>query len=213
MMMKNEMDKVIQRTYRYGYEDGLWEIATGCMIVVCGLLLLVVDSVPPGAPLASVLAVGFTILVQFFGWLAVGRAVKALKTRITYPRTGYVSYRRPEGTRRRWLIVAGGGGAFGALFGVLLAVHAPALVVISIVEGLFIGASLLYLGYRLGLARFYVLAFLSASIGVVTALSGLDGLIVLAAYFGEMGLVLTASGLFTLRAYLSQTQPPVEERA
>ncbi len=210
-MMENDIDKVVQRTYRYWYEDGLWEIATGCMIVVCGLLLLVVDSVPPGSPLASVLAVGFTILVLTFGWLAVGRTVKALKTRVTYPRTGYVSYHRPEGNRRRWLIVAAGGAAGGALFGALSIVYASALVVISIVEGLIIGASLLYLGYRLGLARFYVMAFLSALIGVVTALSGLDGLIVLAAYFGVMGLVLTASGLFTLRAYLSQTQPPVEE--
>ena len=210
-MMKNDIDKVVQRTYRYGYEDGLWEIATGCMIVLCGLLLFGVDSIPPGWPLVSVLvAVGFTILVPIFGWLAVGRAVKALKNRITYPRTGYVSYRRPEGNRRRWLIVAGGA-VGGALFGVLSIVHAQALVVMSIVEGLIIGASLLYLGYRLGLARFYVLAFLSALIGVVTARSGLDGLIVFAAYFGEMGLVLTASGLFTLRAYLSQSQPPVEE--
>ena len=212
-MMKNDIDKVVQRTYRYGYEDGLWEIATGCMIVVCGLLLFGVDSIPPGWPLVSVLvAVGFTILVPIFGWLAVSRAVKALKNRITYPRTGYVSYRRPEGNRRRWLIGVGGGAALlGGLFGGLSAVYASALVVISIVEGLIFGASLLYLGYRLGLARFYVLAFLSALIGVVTALSGLDGLIVLAAYFGVMGLVLTASGLFTLRAYLSQTQSPVEE--
>jgi hypothetical protein len=211
--MKNDIDKVVQRTYRYGYEDGLWEIATGCMIVVCGLLLFGVDSIPPGLPLASVLAaVGFTILVPIFGWLAVGRAVKAVKERVTYPRTGYVSYRRPEGDRRRWLIgVGGGAGLLGVLFGVLSVVHAAALVVMSIVEGLIIGASLLYLGHRLGLARFYVLAFLSVLIGVVTALSGLDGLIVLAAYFGLMGLVLTASGLFTLRAYLSQSQPLVEE--
>ena len=211
-MMENDIDRVVQRTYRYWYEDGLWEIATGCMIAVCGLLLFGVDSIPPGSPLASVLAVGFTILVLTFGWLAVGRAVKAVKDRVTYLRTGYVSYRRPEGNRRRWLIGVGGGAALlGGLFGVLSIVYAPALVVISIVEGLIIGASFLYMGYRLGLARFYILAFLSALIGVVTALSGLDGLIVLAAYFGEMGLVLTASGLFTLRAYLSQTQPPVEE--
>jgi hypothetical protein len=210
MMMKNDIDKVVQRTYRYGYEDGLWEIAIGCMIVVCGLLLFGVDSIPPGSPLVSVLAVGFTFLVQFFGWLAVGRAVKVVKERVTYPRTGYVSYRRPE-RNRGWIMGAGGGVALGLLFGVLSIVHAPTWPVISIVEGLIFGVSMLYLGYRLGLARFYVLAFLSALIGVVTALSGLDGLIVFAAYFGEMGLVLTASGLFTLRTYLRQSQPLVGE--
>ena len=43
------------------------------------------------------------------------------------------------------------------------------------------------------------------------ALGGFDDALGSAAYFGEMGLVVTASGLFTLRTYLGQTQPPVGE--
>jgi len=79
------------------------------------------------------------------------------------------------------------------------------------VQGLILGAGLLYIGRRLGLTRFYALAFLSALIGVVVALNGFDDALGSAAYFGEMGFILTASGLFTLRVYLGQTQPPVEE--
>ena len=211
-MMKNDIDKVIQRTHRYWYEDGLNEIATGCMFVLCGLFLFMMDSVRPGSPLAPVLAVGLVILVSF-GGLAVGRAVKAVKARVTYPRTGYVSYRRPESNRRRRIIAASLGVGLGVLGIVLSIVGAPTwLVSMAMVEGLILGAGLLYMGHRLGLARFYVLAFLSALIGVVVALGSLlDDALGSAAYFGEMGLVLTASGLFTLRAYLSQTQPPIEE--
>ena len=210
-MMKNDIDKVIQRTHRYWYEDGLNEIATGCMFVSCGLFLLMMHSVPPGSLLAPVLAVSFTILVAF-GGLFVSRAVKAIKNRVTFPRTGYVSYRRPESNRRRRLIVAGLGIALGMLCIVLSKVHALAwLVSMPMVEGLIVGGILLYIGHRLGLARFYVLAFLSALIGVVVSLNRFDDALGSAAYFGEMGLVLTASGLFTLRAYLSQPQPLVEE--
>jgi hypothetical protein len=210
-MMTNDIDKVIQRTHRYWYEDGLNEIATGCMFVLCGLFLFMMYSVPLGSLLAPVLAVGFVILVAF-GGLAISRAVKAVKNRVTYPRTGYVSYRRPESNRRRRLILGGLGIALSMLCIVLSKVHALAwLVSMPMVEGFIVGGIVLYLGYKLGLARFYVLAFLSALVGVIVALNGFDDALGSAAYFGEMGLVLTASGLFTLRTYLSQTQPPVEE--
>lgn len=210
-MMKNDIDKVIQRTHRYWYEDGLNEIAAGCMFVVCGLVLFMMRFVRPGSPLAPVLAVGLVILVSL-GGLAVSRAVRAVKNRITYPRTGYVSYRRPESNRRRRIIAASLGVGLGVLGIVLPIAGAPTwLVSMAMVEGLILGAVLLYIGHRLGLARFYLLAFLSALIGVVVALGGFDDALGSAAYFGEMGFVLTASGLFTLRAYLRQTQSPIKE--
>ncbi len=210
-MMKNNIDKVIQRTHRYWYEDGLNEIAAGCMFVACGLFLLMMRFLRPGSPLACVVAVGLTGLVAF-GGLAVSKAVKAAKNRVTYPRTGYVSYRRPGSSGRPWIIGAGVGIGLAMLGIGLSKVHAPTwLMSMAMVQGLIIGAALLYMGHRLGLARFYVLAFLSALTGAVVALNGFDETLGSAAYFGEMGFVLTASGLFTLRAYLSQTQPPVEE--
>jgi len=210
-MMKNDIDKVIQRTHRYWYEDGLNEIATGCMFVVCGLFLLTMYSVPPGCALAPVLAIGFVILVAF-GGLPVSRAVKAVKNRVTYPRTGYVSYRRPGSSGRPNVVWASVGIGLAVLGIILSKVHAPPwLGSMAMAQGLLMGAILLYLGHRLGLTRFYGLAFLSALIGVVVALNGFDDALGSAAYFGEMGLVVTASGLFTLRTYLSQSQPLVEE--
>ena len=210
-MMKNDIDKVIQRTHRYWYEDGLAEIATGCMFVLCGLFLFIMHSVPPGSPLAPVLAIGFVILVAF-GGLPVSRAVKAVKNRVTYPRTGYVSYRRPGSSGRPHVIWASVGIGLAVLGIILSKVHAPPwLGSMAMAQGLLMGTVLLYLGHRLGLTRFYALAFLSALIGVVVALNGFEDALGSAAYFGEMGLVVTASGLFTLRTYLGQTQPPVEE--
>jgi hypothetical protein len=211
MMMTNDIDKVIQRTHRYWYEDGLAEIATGGMFVSCGLFLVMMRFVRPGSPVACIVAIGFTILVAF-GGLAISRVVKAVKNRVTYPRTGYVSYRRPESNRRRRIIAASLGVGLGVLGIVLSIANAPTwLMSMAMVQGLIIGAALLYIGRRLGLTRFYALAFLSTLIGVVVALNGFDEALGSAAYFAEMGFVLTASGLLTLQAYLSQSQPPMEE--
>jgi hypothetical protein len=210
-MMKNDIDKVIQRTHRYWYEDGLAEIATGCMFILCGLFLLLMRSLRPGSPLACIVAVGFTGLVAF-GGLAISKAVKAVKNRITYPRTGYVSYRRPEGNRRRRIIAASLGVGFAVLGIVLSIADAPTwLMSMPMAQGLLMGAGLLYIGHRLGLARFYVLASLSALVGVLASLGGLGDALGSAAHFGTMGVAQTVSGLFTLRAYLSQPQPPMEE--
>lgn len=210
-MMTNDIDKVIRRTHRYWYEDGLAETATGCMFVLCGLFLLMMRFLRPGSPLACIVAIGFTGLVAF-GGLAVSRVVKTVKERVTYPRTGYVSYRHPGSSGRLYIVGASVGIALAVLGIILSKVHAPTwLGSIAIVQGLILGAGLLYMGYRLGLTRFYALAFLSVLIGVVVSLNGFDDTLGSAAHFGEMGFVLTASGLFTLRAYLSQTQPPVEE--
>jgi hypothetical protein len=211
MMVKNDIDKVIQRTHRYWYEDGLPEIAAGCMFVACGLFLFMMYSVPPGSPLAPILAIGFVILVAF-GGLFVSRAVKAVKNRVTYPRTGYVSYRRPESNRRRRIIAASLGLGIGMLGIILSIAGAPTwLMSMPMVQGLIIGAGLLYIGRRLGLTRFYGLAPLSVLIGVGVALNGFEDALGSAAYFGEMGFVLMASGLRALRTHLSRSQPAEEE--
>jgi len=85
----------------------------------------------------------------------------------------YVSYRRPGGNGRPWIVGAGVGIAL-AVLGVVLSKIAPPptwLAPMPMVQGLIMGAGLLYIGHRLGLTRFYVLAFLSALIGVVVLLS------------------------------------------
>jgi len=211
MMIKNDIDKVIQRTHRYWYEDGLNEIAAGCMFVACGLFLFMMYSVPLGSPLAPILAIGFVVLVAF-GGLFVSRAVKAVKNRVTYPRTGYVSYRRPESNRRRRIIAASLGVGIGMMGIILSIAGAPTwLMSMPMVQGLIIGAGLLYMGRRLGLTRFYGLAPLSALIGMVVALNGFEDALGSAAYFGEMGFVLMASGLHALRTHLSRSQPAEEE--
>jgi hypothetical protein len=71
--------------------------------------------------------------------------------------------------------------------------------------GLLVGSLLAYLGHRTGIARLYVLAVVSAVVGV-TASAGPQGLVWGSAiYFSTMGAVFVASGALALFAYLRAT--------
>lgn len=203
-----DVEQVRKRVYRYWYEDGLAEIATGCLFILIGLVIVAQGLVPAGSPLAAIAGLAFPIVVVG-GILAVRRLVNIAKERITYPRTGYVQYGRP-GPRRRWL-AAVFGGSMGIVVAILFTSGPASLVWLPLFQGLIIGAFWLYLGTRLDLIRFYVLAALSALIGIALALGGLADPTGSAAYFGGMGIVMVAGGGLALRSYLRQTQPAGEE--
>ena len=207
-METQDIDMVVQRTYRYWYEDGLTEIGTGCLFILIGLLFLVESILPVNSPLQGISAFGLPVLV--IGGMWVGRYVlRALKSRLTYPRTGYVAYRR-QSSGRRWsaFLVAGG---IGALVAVLFIATPASLAWIPLLDGVAIAIVLLFLGYKVGLIRFYILAAISALAGAALSLSGIDDTAGTAAYFAGMGVALVASGVFALRTYLAETQPPVED--
>jgi hypothetical protein len=205
--MKSQIDRAMRRPWRYWYEDGLAEMGAGAIFVVLGLCFYA-QTLPLPQPLL--------LLVSMFGpliaMIGVGKladwAVKRLKARLTYPRTGYVAYRRERGGRR-WLQRAALGAATGALVGALAAL--PALREwVPAATGTIIGAAFLYGGYRLELARFYLLAAVSIVIGTLVALSGLGDLWGGAVYFGSLGLATAISGGLALYNYCRATRPLAE---
>ncbi len=207
-MQTPDIDTAVQRTYRYWYEDGLAEIGTGCLFILVALLFVVESIAPAGSPLRGISAFGLPLLV--IGGMWVGRyAVRALKSRLTYPRTGYVAYRRASGGRR-WsaLPIAAG---MGALVAVLFASAPASLAWLPLLDGLAVAFFCLFLGRKVGLTRFYVLAAVSTLAGAALSLSGIGDVAGTAAYVAAMGVALAASGAFALRTYLAATQAPVED--
>ncbi len=207
--MDSQIDRAMRRTWRYWYEDGLAEMALGAMFAALGLVFLAETLLPPGPFQALLGMFGPLVAMLGVGWLS-GRAVKAAKARITYPRTGYVAYRRQKrglNLVKRFAL----GAAIGALVGALAALPAlhswtPA------VMGLIMGAIAIYGGYRLDLARFYALGAVSIAIGVATSLASLGEISGGGAYFIGTGLALVLSGVLGLWTYLRVTQPPAEAK-
>ncbi len=200
--MAADIDRVMQRTWRYWYEDGLAEMAVGVMFVVAGLLFLA-QAMLRAEPLASLSAIGLPIVLIGGGILA-RRLVATAKARLIYPRTGYVSYQRASGRRRT--AAAAAAAVMGATLSALLATWPASRSWIPALMGSAIGATWLWLGYRLDLARYYVLGVISAVAGAAAALAGLGDTMGSAFYFAVQGVALIASGGLALRAYLRQTE-------
>ncbi len=201
------IDRAMRRPWQYWYQDGLAEMAMGAIFAALGLAFLVQAWLPPGPFLTLVSMFGPVVAVIGVGLLA-RRIVSAVKLRLTYPRTGFVAYRKQR--RNRLAARFALGLALGALVGSLAAL--PSLLVwIPAIIGLIIGGIHFCVAYRLDLPRFYLLAAASAALGTLVSLGRLGDLPGGAAYFVGIGLADVLSGALTLAAYLRSTRPPAED--
>ncbi|HZD10730.1 MAG TPA: hypothetical protein VE553_05245 [Candidatus Binatia bacterium] len=98
------IEKKVRETHRYFYDDGLVEIGVGFIFVLTGLVLAAWLAFEGNLPLRISSALALPVLATL-GALLMKRAVTAVKERVTYPRTGYVAYRRGEPSSGRWLVM------------------------------------------------------------------------------------------------------------
>ncbi len=206
--MQNDIDTVIRRTQGYWYVDGLGEIAIGVMLGLFGLSFLVFDLVPNGA---TELVVVFAQMLGFLGlWWLGGKAVRALKERLTYPRTGYVALpRKPRRTNRMVLAAI-----IAMLVSALVAfvqTAASSRAVTPILIGALLAISVAFLGRRFLLPRFYLLAAYALLVGATAGWLGLDDVRQSAFFFALFGLGWLVGGAVTLARYLAATRPAGED--
>jgi hypothetical protein len=217
LAMKNDFDKKLddkdldrasRRSYGYWYTDGLGEIAIGVMFIVLGIVIGVQDFLLP--PFSALSAFGIPV-VFILGWWFGGRFVRAAKERITYPRTGFVAYKRPANKKRR-AILSGVGGALMAFLVVTLALTYPLTSAwIPMLQGVLIGLLWFFLGRKADVIRFYLLAMISLVIGFLTARFVTGENFGTGVYFAAMGVVLVISGGITLWNYLHSHQLPEQD--
>lgn len=204
LRMKTEIDQAVKRTQQYWYEDGLVELSFGGMCVVLGIYFLVLSRLPEDSTAYQMLNMAFPLIIIGGGALA-GRIVKSLKNRVTFPRTGFVAYRRESGRSRMWAIV------FSILVGAIVAVMfvtAPvSLAWMPAVSGGLIGLVLFILGTRLGLGRVQALGGGSILLGLGISLAGAGDTLGLGVYYSLFGLLVMVSGWLALRSYLRHTTP------
>jgi hypothetical protein len=203
-IMKDSADRMIQRTQTYWYSDGLAEIGFSIICLVLSAYFYGQATLAPGSLLFRMLDVGFLLILVGSG-LIVRKLVTNLKTRVTYPRTGYVSYKQPKLAQHLGTIISG-----IVISSIMVLIynkwdHIEALMPAA--TGTLVGAALIFFAYRSKILRFYLLAVISLLVGGVLSLSGLGDMMGLSYYYGLMALVLLIFGLTVLRDYLVNTQP------
>jgi hypothetical protein len=201
---------------RYWNVDGLAEIYAGCFFLLVPLLnfLWQQTSIAPvwlalggiGA-LTCIVALNRTIII-------------AIRRRLTYPRTGYVSFRRPRRGKEEAgiaLILI----ALVAIF-VFMAFTTDWLGGLTAISGITIGVIDLYLGRMTDLPRFYFLAGLSIAAGIILGLVEptfgpfvpMGGAMEVFAYlFGIIGVGYLITGGVTLVKYVRENPTPAPEHA
>jgi hypothetical protein len=118
------LGEIERRPMKYWNADGLPELMMGLLWIVWGGAWLVGQSLPRGT--AWNVYWMFTPVLLVFSGVAAIWAIKKLKTRLTFPRTGYVEWKEP--TRGQRLL--------GAAVAMATAAAAAALIMKSRTEGL-----------------------------------------------------------------------------
>ncbi|HXP61103.1 MAG TPA: hypothetical protein VN829_11460, partial [Dongiaceae bacterium] len=95
----NQVRNIMDRPRLYYNIDGLGEVNIGVMFLGFALLLWLLVHSPANSlwhQVAWLVFLGLALIMHY--------GTKALKTHVTYPRTGFVEYRRSD--RRRTSIIA-----------------------------------------------------------------------------------------------------------
>lgn len=210
--MEENLSNVEQRLKRYWYTDGIAELIGGGMFVLLGLYFALQEFLGQNSMLGGILQASLALLM-IGGAIVSRKLVNALKTRLTYPRTGYVEYQVDE-RNMRWR-------------GILAAIVAVSVSVLTIIfvrqfqsfdslvaiTGIIVGLILIVLRAKsAGLTRFYVLGLVSLVLGLVLSISGLPNGYSLGLFYGMMGVCFLISGGLTLRRYLIDNPLPAEPR-
>lgn len=202
--MNDELEHVVQRTRQYWFSDGLVELSIGGIFIFLGAYFFVQSHLQPRSLILFILQAG--LILAIFGSMYIGRRmVSRYKSRMTHPRTGYVTYEqasKPQRMRNIGLV----------LFMVTLIVALFLTTTISMnwipaITGLIVSILWLISAARVGLIRLYVQSLLSLLLGVGLSLASLETYQSLAVYYAVIGLVLILSGGLTLIRYLRQNPP------
>lgn len=203
--MNDRFSQIKKHTIRYWFDDGISEINVGGLFILIGIFVLLQGLFESGSFLAGFSGFAGAILMGLGIWAA-RSLTTTLKERVTYPRTGYVSYHQPGGFQR-WLSVFLGG--FVAAFFVWLIRSYPEIIQawIPLIEGLAMALFAFTIGQRTGLFRFYFLMLFAVFSGTCLSLYSASDLTGTGWFFISMGLVLASSGLIALTRYLRKSKP------
>ncbi len=208
--MDDPIESIQRQTQRYWYVDGLNEIGAGALIFLLGVLYILQLLLSPSDLANMVTSFGQPMLI-ICGWFVVNWVVKRLKARLTYPRTGYVSYRRERGSRRTSAILVSIALAAGFAIAAVFLGQMVGEKIIPILIALMMAGAAFYLGVYFGLRRFYLVAAVALLLGAVCAWLNMTEAGAMALFFSGFGIAWVVSGAITLTNYLRQTQPAMEE--
>lgn len=210
--MEENLSNVEERLKRYWYTDGIAELIGGGMFVLLGLYFALQEFLGQNSMLGGILQASLALLM-IGGAIVSRKLVNALKTRLTYPRTGYVEYQVDERNMRWRGILAALAAVSVSVLTMIFVRQFQSFDSLVVITGIVVGLILIVLRAKsAGLTRFYVLGLVSLVLGLVLSISGLPNGYSLGLFYGMMGVCFLISGGLTLRRYLIDNPLPAGPR-
>ncbi len=205
-----KIENIFRNTRKYWYVDGLSEIAGGLIIFAAGLTYWLVSTIE-NTNIKAILLMVAQPAVIIIGSLIVQRILPKIKERLTYPRTGYLTFRKPPRNRRfkRALVVGMVAGLVGALV-TMLSNRLPDNY-LPLLSSVFLLIFSIYIAYQTAVPRFYIIGFLMVLLGAVISFIPFGNALPYTLFFCGVGIVWIISGVITLIGYLKKTSPQMEE--
>jgi len=215
--MDNKIQETQNRITRYDYVDGTPDMAFGGLFLLMTICFSIFAAFPKFA--SSIYSVIIVWVVFAGGGILLGWLPQRLKERVTYPRTGYIAYKRQGRpiSRTMKLVIRIG---LPILTVVLLAVlflnrskfpaQSPetASYLNPGLMGLFFSIVLAVVGWKIAMPRYYVTAVVGFLISILFLIRGMNGNVGMALLSGAMSLILFISGGVALWKYLRNTPFP-----
>ena len=199
------INEIMRNTRKYWYVDGLSEMAGGVLIVLIGLTYYLSSLISNIVVRSWMLGLGQPILI-IIGSVLIGRVVKKIKETLTYPRTGYLSFRQQKSKKLNRI-----------LFIVILAIAVSVIVsfvtsnlseqVIPLVVAIFMAILIISIGYHNNVYRFYIIAVLTVGLGLIISIWYPKGVLPYVFMFVGSGSLWLISGGWVLASYLRNTKP------
>ena len=204
-------ENALNRAYAHWLKDGLFEIGLGILFAGVGALRAIIHFAGEKSTAYYWLAAGLLVFMIGAAWGG-KRFGNALKARITYPRTGYLSFKRRTYNFRSilaFLVLLLFAGVLGGVVGVLATQPNQQEIggIVPITQGIVGGIVFTYAAQRLEVKRLYYLAVFSLGSGWVIGALGVGVVLGLSFFYLSIGLAMIVSGGVALVQFLRSHEP------
>jgi hypothetical protein len=217
--MNNKFQETQKRLFRYDYVDGTPDLAFGGLCLVMTICFFIFAAFPGLSRSTSSVIIVWVVFGGggfLISWLS-----HRLKERFTYPRTGYVAYRRQGRPIKRTtqLLIRIGLPLLTVILLALLFLNRSKFPAQSQDQAIYLNPGLMgflfsgifaIAGWKIPLPRYYLIAAAVFLISAAFLVSGSGGTLGMALLSGAMSLILFVSGGLTFRAYLRRNPPHTE---
>ena len=201
----------LNRAYAHWLKDGIFEIGFGILLVGVGTLRAIIHFA--GEKSAAYYWFSGGLLVFMIGYAWGGKRIgEFLKTRITYPRTGYTAFKPRTYNYKSILAILAlliFAGIFGGMVGMLATQPNQQRVgiIVPITLGIVGALAFTFAAKRVEVKRFYYLAAFSIGIGLVIGALGVGVVLGVSFFYLSIGLALIVTGSVALMQFLRSHEP------